>query len=81
MLWQVKYRCAAADDEPEQEGIGLIGSTTFVLFGETHAGMPPEDIYGLHCCYELAWAGNPRAPEDRTAEAGRKLLAAQNPGF
>lgn len=80
-LWLVKFRYEPADGEEAEEGVGLVGSTTFVLFGATNASMPPEDIYALHCCYELHWGGDPRQPEERTAAEGRKLLAAHNPGF
>jgi hypothetical protein len=80
-LWLVKYRYEPAEGKKEQEGVGLVGSTTFVLFGATSASMPPEDIYALHCCYELHWAGDPRQPKELTAAEGRRLLAAHNPGF
>jgi len=36
--------------------------------------MPPEDIYALHCCWELQQNGDPRAPEELSVAAGRKLL-------
>ena len=52
----------------------MVGSVTFALFGEATAGMPPEDIYALHCVWELQQEGDKRAPKERTVQAGRKLL-------
>jgi hypothetical protein len=34
----------------------MVGAATFALFGEATADLPPEDIYGLHCCWELGSA-------------------------
>ena len=53
----------------------MVGSITFSLFGETTEDLSPEDIYALHCCWELEVNDDPRAPEERTIEAGRKILA------
>ena len=52
----------------------MVGSVTFALFGETNADLSPEDVYGLHCCWELECNGDDRAPRKRSAAAGRKLL-------
>lgn len=69
------------DGDTVEEGVGMVGSVTFALYGETDiAGMSPEDIYGLHCCWELERNSDPRCPESRTAEYGRSLLARANPG-
>ena len=81
-LWLFKYRY-----DPEQkgeeadEGVGMVGSVTFALFGEATVDLPPEDIYALHCCWELEEGGDPDASSKRTAENGRKILAKRNPGF
>jgi hypothetical protein len=80
-LWLFRYRYAPRDGADAAEGIGLVGSVTFALFGEVTAGLPAEDVYALHCCWELQTNGDPRAPEQRTAAAGRKILAEANPGF
>lgn len=79
-LFLVKYAFDDVDGEA-QTGIGLVGSVTFALFGEATADRSAEDIYGLHCCWELEMNGDPRAPEDRTAENGRQILARYDPGF
>jgi len=74
-LWVVRYEYDGGPDEREPDaGFGLVGSTTFALFGESTADLDPEDVLGLHCCWELQMSGDPRAPEDRTAEAGRRIL-------
>jgi hypothetical protein len=76
-LWLFHYRYP-----PHQEGgtpdtgVGMVGSVTFALFGETTADLPAEDIYALHCCWELEWNRDPRAPGKRSVAAGRQLLEA-----
>jgi hypothetical protein len=71
----IRYRYAKTADEPnESAGVGLVGSITFSLFSETTADMPPEDVYALHCCWELETNQDPRAPQKRSASAGRTLL-------
>lgn len=76
-LWLFRYRY----DDTKDDGIGCVGSVTFALFGEATADLPPEDVYGLHCAWELEMNNDPLAPKKRSALAGRKLLAASNPGF
>jgi hypothetical protein len=83
-LFKYRYESRSADDgeEPElNEGYGMVGSTTFALFGEATADLAPEDVYALHCCWEFEMNDDRRAPPERTVEAGRKLLAAENDGF
>ncbi len=70
-VWLFRYRYEG--DNP-MEGVGMVGSITFALFGEATAELPPEDIYALHCVWELQQRGDARAPKERTAQAGRKLL-------
>jgi hypothetical protein len=74
-LWLFRYTYAGrGEDGIDEVGLGMVGSITFALFGETTAEMSPEDAYGLHCCWELEMNEDPRAPKKRTAKAGRKLL-------
>jgi hypothetical protein len=61
-------------------GFGLTGSTTWAMFGETmrrHARW----IDAIHCCWELESNEDPRAPAERSAAAGRRLLAEDNAEF
>jgi hypothetical protein len=74
-MWLFKYTYAGRnEDSTDEVGLGMVGSITFALFGETTAEMSPEDAYGIHCCWELEVNDDPRAPKTRTAKAGRKLL-------
>lgn len=74
-VWLFKYTYTGRNEDGTDEvGLGMFGSITFALFGETTADMSPEDVYGVHCCWELEVNDDPRAPKKRTAKAGRKLL-------
>jgi hypothetical protein len=79
-LWLVKYAFDKQPDQDAQAGVAMIGTMPFALFDATDR-LSPEDLYGLYCCWELEVAGDPRAPKERTAAAGRKLLAEKNQGF
>lgn len=72
---------APAEHNQYQRGIGMVGSLTFSLLGETSPDMSADDIYALHCCWELEYQGHPQAPVPRSIEAGRQLLAAHQSGF
>jgi hypothetical protein len=81
-LWLFKYRFEPRGDEVGvKEGIGMVGSTTFSLFGEVTAALAPEDAYGLHCCWELELQEDPRTPAERSVAAGRRILAKANRDF
>jgi hypothetical protein len=81
-VWLFKYRYPAHEKGEEDDvGYGMVGSVTFALFGEATADLSPEDVYGLHCAWELECNGDDRAPEKRTAKAGRKILASYNENF
>jgi hypothetical protein len=74
-VWLFKYTYEPDTEGGDPEtGVGMVGGVTFALFGESTPDMPPEDIYALHCCWELEMSEDPRAPEQRSVEAGRKLL-------
>ena len=76
-LWLFKYRYIAEEKgESDDCGLGMYGSTTFSLFDETNSDMAPEDVYALHCCWELEANDDPRAPDERTIAAGRAILEA-----
>lgn len=78
-LWLLKYRYRSEEPEGEDEvGVGMVGSVTFALFDETTADLPPEDVYALHCCWELECRQDPRAPKTRSIPAGRRILARYN---
>jgi hypothetical protein len=74
-LWVVRYEYDASRDSPDTDaGYGLVGSTTFALFGESTAELDPDDVLALHCCWELEVNGDPRAPAHRSSQAGRRIL-------
>jgi hypothetical protein len=76
-LWLFKYRFIAEENgESDDWGLGLYGSATFSLFDETNSEMAPEDVYALHCCWELEANNDPRAPEERSIAAGRAIIEA-----
>lgn len=79
-MWVFKYLYEPDEpgEEPE-EGLGVVGSVTFALFGETTANLKPLEAYALHCCWELQWTDDERAPEERSVEAGLALLQESNP--
>jgi len=80
-VWLFRYRYPGDEGAEPDEGLGMVGSVTFALFGETTADKTPEDAYALHCAWELEMNQDPRAPEKRTVAAGRRILAEYNEGF
>ena len=80
-VWLFKYEYPPYEDgEDLVKGISMVGSVTFALFGEAKVDLSPEDVYGLHCVWELELNEDERAPTNRTKEAGRKILKKFNPG-
>lgn len=71
-LWVMKYRYLT--DGEVEEGLGLVGSITFALFSENNIQLQPEDLLGLHCCWELEMNKDTRAPTKRTPQLGREIL-------
>ena len=74
-LWLIRYRYEP--DEPggsADEGIGLVGSITFALFGEATVDLSPDELYALYCSWELQVRGAPNAPSERSVAAGRAIL-------
>jgi hypothetical protein len=77
-LWVIRY--AHRSDGELAEGYGLVGSTTWAMFGESQV-RDPMDVYAIHCCWELQANEDPRAPSERSPAAGRRILAERNPEF
>lgn len=76
-LWLVKY--TYSDVDPADVGVGMVGATTFALFGENSPEQSPEDLYALYCAWELEARGDERAPKKRTVKAGKAILKEYNP--
>jgi hypothetical protein len=80
-LWLFKYRyLPQPDGNRVTDSIGMVGSITFSMSGVTD-NLAPEDVYGVHCCFELELKNDPRAPAERSAAEGRKILDQSNSGF
>lgn len=79
-LWLVRYAFSGSDDE-DKEGYGLVGSVTWAMFGSNTTEMRVEDIYGLHCAWELQSNEDAEAPAEMDADAGRRILLKYNPRF
>jgi hypothetical protein len=73
-LWLIKYTYENKETAEPDRGIGMVGSVTFALFGEATCDLIPEELYGLHCCWELKNNGDPRAPKKRSPKAGIRIL-------
>lgn len=81
-VWLFKYQYDSPDAKEEPEvGLGMVGSVTFALDGENGPEHKPLEMYALHCCWELQVNEDPRAPEDRSVEAGMAILKKANPGL
>jgi len=78
-VWLFKYTYREPDAaKGDTVGIGMVGSVTFALFGEATADLSPDDVYALHCCWELQWKKDPRAPAKRSVADGRRILEEYN---
>ncbi len=53
VMWLLKYEYDKRGEREETVGIGLVGSITFAMFEDCTPDMSPEDIFGVHCCWEL----------------------------
>lgn len=76
-----RFEYPRGDGDQVDVGHGLVGSVTFALAGENTAALSAEEVYGLHCAWELAMNHDDRAPEQRTAAAGIEILRTHNPEF
>jgi hypothetical protein len=57
-LWLIRYRLRDQFGlKTDDVGVGLVGSVTFCLFGFKMEQRPPEDVYAIHCYWELEARG------------------------
>lgn len=76
-VWLFHYRYRAkSPDQPDQTGVVMTGGITGSLPAGTSDQMLADEVYALHCCWELEAKGDPRAPAEQTIAAGRALLDA-----
>lgn len=58
-FWVIRYRFRGSKGgrskggDADDTGCGLVGSITFCLFSMNLVSRLPEDVYGVHCCWEL----------------------------
>lgn len=73
-LYRYEYRPESPSEEPRR-GVGLVGSTTFSMYGAEAPQVTgtPEDALAAHCLMELAHENDARA-EDGALVVGRRLL-------
>ena len=79
-LWMFQYRYEQ-DDGTVDEGYGLTGSVTWAMFGSNSLDLSAEDVYGLHCAWELIQNEDREAPPESSVAAGKAILAKHNPEF
>lgn len=77
-VWLFAYEYVAETEHEENSGVGMVGSITCSLVGETTADLPASDVYALHCCWELQTNEDPRAPRCRSVKAGKNLVDKYN---
>lgn len=76
-LWVFRYRYEDGNDGPD-EGYCMTGSVTWAMFGRNTLDLTIEDVYGLHCAWELMQAESSEAPKEMDPAAGRKILERYN---
>jgi hypothetical protein len=76
-LYIVRYKYNKwKTDGTDETGVGLVGSgTTFCLFDNTLESLSPEEIYSVHCAWEL------ELDDYENPKTGLAILKQDNPGF
>jgi hypothetical protein len=74
-VWLFSYEY---DDHETSGGVGMVGSVTCSLIGETSSDLAASDVYALHCCWEMQNNNDRRAPRCRSVKAGRTLVDRYN---
>ncbi len=78
-FWLLRY--TLRDDtglEPDDVGVGLVGSLTWCFFDPQMLRRPPEDVYAIHCAWEMEQQQLIRIQEAGSTKLGdelQKLLA------
>lgn len=80
-LWLIKYTYNTDNELDRDEGIGMVGSVTFALFGENTPDKSAEELYALHCAWEMERRDDISMREDRSMEYGMSLLREYNDDF
>jgi len=81
-VWLFKYTYEPTEEGEERDiGISMVGSVTFAIFGESTENLTPEEVYGLHCAWELERNNDPRVPKKISPKAGLEILRQYNKDF
>ncbi|MGE0430688.1 MAG: hypothetical protein AB7K09_22695 [Planctomycetota bacterium] len=86
-VYLIRYDYDAHGNDKAESGVGMVGPTTFALFGQATVDRTPDDLLAMYCNWELG-ARNARPDAPTTARAnddavakGRRRLAEKNPSF
>jgi len=53
-VWLLRYVMRQTNGlEPDDVGVGMVGSTTWCFFSYDMEQRPPEDVYAVHCFWEM----------------------------
>ncbi len=70
-----RFEYGKSKHRPKKDvGVGMVGSTTWAMFEITKPTMKPEEIYGIHCCWELQAEEDPRAPKKILGKTGWEMI-------
>jgi hypothetical protein len=70
-LWVFRYNYA--EEDGTHDGFGMTGSITWSMMGDPPL-KTPDEVYAMHCVWEMQHNEDPSAPSKRTVQHGRKIL-------
>ncbi|MFO0218907.1 MAG: tetratricopeptide repeat protein [Planctomycetota bacterium] len=74
-FWLVRYlKRDSSGLEPDDVGCGLVGSVTWCFFDPQMLRRPPEDVYAIHCAWEMEQQELIRLQEPGAAVLSNELL-------
>lgn len=74
-FWLLRYTLRDATGlEPDDVGVGLVGSVTWCFFDPQMLRRPPEDVYAIHCAWEMEQQQLIRTQEAGSTKLGDELL-------
>lgn len=75
LLSLVRYRAIDPLGLKDDVGVGMVGSITFCLFTYDNEKRPPEDVYALHCMWEMEAEDLAKSESVDNPDEYRDLLA------
>lgn len=74
-FWLIRYlKRDSSGLEPDDVGCGLVGSVTWCFFDPQMLRRPPEDVYAIHCAWEMEQQELIRLQEPGAAVLSNELL-------